>query len=278
MATNEFTTENNKQVQRDLIMYHFGEEVCEPSHHYGPAIRDHYLIHYVLSGKGTFSKGSEKYHLIEGMCFLIAPNEVTYYEADNADPWHYVWIGFNGMRAYELISLCGFSQNTPTLTYTLRQDHDLGDHIIQLLMNRNAFDSSELWLTGQLYVFLSQLVKNKEYGHNNQRLRSQAEQYVLKSVQFMKNNYSHQITIQNVADYIGLDRSYFYAIFKKKIGVSPKEYLVQIRMKKAKELLTSTTLSLNEIAYSTGYVDPFLFSKTIKKHTGLSPSAFRKTI
>ena len=69
-----------------------------PLHSFGPASKPHYLIHYVLSGKGHFRFHDKEYRLEAGYGFLIQPNELAFYQADAKDPWSYLWVGFAGSR------------------------------------------------------------------------------------------------------------------------------------------------------------------------------------
>lgn len=68
----------------------------EALHSFGPASKPHYLIHYVLSGKGHFRFHDKEYRLEAGYGFLIQPNELAFYQADAKDPWSYLWVGFAG--------------------------------------------------------------------------------------------------------------------------------------------------------------------------------------
>ncbi len=278
MATLDIIFKTEHQLNFDLNFYHFGEEVCSPSHQYGPAVRDHYLIHYVISGEGTFTKGSQKWLLSQDMCFLIHPNEVTTYQADANHPWHYVWIGFNGAKAAEFVRQCGFTVDNPCLAYALNSEFNFSQHIIDMMGNRAFEDSSAMWQMGQLYVLLSWLIKNNELVNHGHNVRTSKEIYVHKAIQYMLNNYSNEISIRDVAEYMGLDRSYFFSLFKNIMDKSPKAFLTEIRVKKAKELMLTTSLNFYEIAFSVGYNDPLLFSKIIKKHTGLSPSQYRNQL
>ena len=72
----------------------FGYESCSPSHSFGPAVRTHWLLHYVVSGFGKFEYNNYVYQVKPGEIFVIPPYEKTYYEADHDKPWKYIWIGF----------------------------------------------------------------------------------------------------------------------------------------------------------------------------------------
>lgn len=74
-----------------------GEQDCESGHKFGPAVRDYTLIHYVLKGKGVLYARGEVFPVLPGQAFMILPGEITVYEADREDPWHYQWIGFDGI-------------------------------------------------------------------------------------------------------------------------------------------------------------------------------------
>ena len=84
----------------------------------------------------------------------------------------------------------------------------------------------------------------------------------------------NDITIKDVADYVGFDRSYFFKIFKQQIGVSPKEYLINQRMSKARSLMKDTEYSCYEICKMVGYEDYSNFSKTFKKRYGKTPREY----
>ena len=72
---------------RDLYLCFCGVSECEPCHSFGPAVRPSYILHYILSGKGMYKVGDRKYKLMEGQGFLIEPEAVTFYQADEKEPW-----------------------------------------------------------------------------------------------------------------------------------------------------------------------------------------------
>ena len=97
----------------------FGKEDCDPAHSYGPAIRNHYLFHYILNGKGTLMWQDGKRHenktvLRAGQGFLISPGQITTYIADDRIPWEYCWLEFDGLRAKEALEITGLSVNHPS--------------------------------------------------------------------------------------------------------------------------------------------------------------------
>ena len=91
----------------DLYLCYCGYARCEPLHSFGPAVRSNYLIHYILDGKGSYRAGGRRYDLKAGQGFLIEPGTQIFYEADEKEPWTYLWIGFHGQRAEEYLKDAG---------------------------------------------------------------------------------------------------------------------------------------------------------------------------
>lgn len=82
------------QHYKDYNPMQFGSESCEPGHFFGPCVRTHWLLHYVVYGFGTFVRDNVTWEVKPGDIFVIPPYEETYYEADTKKPWRYIWIGF----------------------------------------------------------------------------------------------------------------------------------------------------------------------------------------
>lgn len=72
-----------------LSVYNVGYQLCDAGYQWGPGIRDHYLIHYVISGKGTYEVNNETHSLSAGDAFLVYPNTEIIYRADTKTPWEY---------------------------------------------------------------------------------------------------------------------------------------------------------------------------------------------
>ena len=87
----------------DLYLCFCGYAQCRPRHSFGPAVRPNYIIHYILRGKGSYSVGGTRFELEAGQGFLIEPGVQTFYQADQEEPWTYLWVGFDGERAAEYL-------------------------------------------------------------------------------------------------------------------------------------------------------------------------------
>ena len=127
----------------------FGYEKCKSLHTYGPHIRNCYLIHYVVSGKGKFYKKDFEASVNAGQAFLIRPDEVTTYTADKDEPWEYIWIGFDGVAAKKLDDIKDSvfenitNQNPPFVPVDIIHNAELENVSFKNLHS----DFSKIWFT-----------------------------------------------------------------------------------------------------------------------------------
>ncbi len=95
---------------------------------------------------------------------------------------------------------------------------------------------------------------------------------------FIRNNFSYDIGVAEVARTVGIDRTYLYRIFRERLGQSPKEYLTCFRLEKAVEMLRGTGLSITEIAMSCGFREASLFDRHFRCRYGCSPMKYRRRL
>lgn len=261
----------------DLGLYQFGWEHCEPSHSFGPAMRNHFLFHYVISGTGTlFAENSKKesisYSIKSGQGFMIFPNQICTYIADAQQPWEYVWIEFDGLRAKETVELSGLCVNSPVYKAKYKDiAQTMKDEMLYIV---NHKDDSPFHLIGHLYLFIDSFVKSSTITQisksNNLR-----DFYIKEALSFIEQNFQNDITVEEIASCCGLNRSYFGKIFHEVLGKSPQEFLISYRMTKAIELLKLTSLSIAEVGSAVGYANQLHFSRAFKKIYGISPKQWR---
>ena len=253
-----------------LSVYNVGYQKCEPRYQLGPGIRDHYLILYIISGSGTYASGDKEYGLYAGDCFIVYPHREISYTADKHNPWEYAWVGFNGPDAGLILSSTDF---TPDAPYIRKEPHGMQiEELIRSIYNAkgNGFTST-IQMTGRLYELLALFVNDAA----TETMHSVAQLYVKHAVEYIVENYSDPISIEDVASYIGVSRSQLFRCFQSVIGKSPKEYLTEYRIKQACHLLSDTSFSMNAIANSLGFDNSLYFSKAFHKAQGISPSEYR---
>lgn len=254
-----------------LSVYNTGYQKCLPDHQWGPGIRDHFLLHHVISGKGYYKLRDHTYELKKGDTFLIYPfDEITYY-SDANDPWEYAWVGFSGTDAKTLLNAAGFSSSSPIIYQSNNSDY-IRRQLIHIYEARGSELYSAVEMTGRLYTTLSGFL-SKDHAPAISHQSSYAA-YMKKGVDFIHANYSYPITVVDIADYIGISRSHLFRAFQETMNQSPKEYLTAFRINQACILLTHSDLSVTAVGRSVGFEDNLNFSKAFKKVTTLSPTAY----
>ena len=261
--------DNNECVDAGIKMMHCGKEKCESKHFFGPFIRDHYLIHYIEKGKGRFEINGKVYHLGAGEIFYIMPNVITYYEADEEEPWEYKWIGIKGRYLESVFKMAGLSVKKPVMRVG-KEVSPLMDKIIDELAKGR---STALKISSFAYEFLDKLMENSD--HYMER-KPNSQIYVERAADYIEHYVYRKVTVEEIAKYVNVDRSYLSSIFKEYTGLSPQKYIMDIKMKTACEYLLSTDYDITYIAQSVGYEDLFVFSHAFKKYMGVSPKEYRK--
>lgn len=254
---------------RPIVLYHCGHEQCKPSHSYGPAIRPHYIIHYVLHGQGIYCVDGKTYHLKGGDGFLIYPGVSTIYTADKHDPWEYCWIGFRGSDIGEILKSCGFS---PSNHIFLDQSNGLlWNALKKLIQLFNGRKGNEFTVLSQLYLVFSHM-----YVNSSANPKTFHEVHIEKARSYIHNNYAYDIKISDISEFLHIDRTYLYKLFMIYIKSSPQQYLINYRIDISKKLLKESNLSVTEIAYSCGFKDASSFNKHFKRLVNTTPSNYKK--
>jgi len=251
-------------------------EECDPGHYYGPTSRSEYLIHYVLSGKGIFQADGKTYHIGENNAFIICPDEVTFYQADEEDPWTYIWIGFGGAKAETCLNYASLNRENRVGVFKCK--NELVSYVKGMLNASKLTYANDLKREGYLFMFLAALINESNANEQHNTYDYPYQTYVEHALEFIDNYYDKDIKVNDIANYIGIDRSYLTNIFKKIMHVSPHQYLINYRLEKARNLIKKTNLSISEVSERIGYSDPLYFSKLFKKYYNISPTEFRTQI
>lgn len=252
----------------DLQLYEIGYQACPPSYSYGPIIRDHYIFHYLFSGKGMLTIDDQDYPVYAHQGFIIPPNALAYYIADEEDPWHYVWIHLDGPQAAEHFEAAGLHKTSPVFRPSKYPNE--ADAIMRAFL---ANPDRPLYCIGKAYELfdcLKRLTTCNLIPSTNLKLS-----YIKKIIGFIHVKYSDPFRMEDLANACGLERSYMTKLFKHATGSTPKEYLNTYRMKQARMMLEKGDVSIQHIAYAVGYGDTFTFSKAFKRTVGMSPSEYR---
>ncbi|WP_251388535.1 AraC family transcriptional regulator [Mediterraneibacter agrestimuris] len=264
----------------DLNPYQAGYADNDGAASFGPCTRNHYLFHYVISGAGTLMTEDEMkcerhFHIHTGQGFLIFPGQVTTYWADKNHPWEYVWIEFDGVYASEVISMAGFSVDSPIWKSS---DKILARKLCETMMAlASPAEGTHFYKQSRLYDFADCLIRATEKPVTILSSNGSFSDYYLQTAfLYIEKNFMNNISVESIAAKCNIHRNKLLKIFKERIGQGPQEYLIKYRMSRAAQLLITTNFSINEIGNAVGYENQLHFSRTFKNVYGMSPKYFRE--
>ncbi|QGG55704.1 AraC family transcriptional regulator [Paenibacillus sp. B01] len=261
----------------ELYVLFSGQGSPLPGHRNGPGIHDYALIHTVSSGRGVFRWRDAEHRLEAGDTFVIFPGELFFYEADEQEPWTYEWVAFRGYAVRPLLAAAGLDPASPVLAGRGCGDApQLYGRLRDALAGGSSAALSDLEAAGWLRLLLCELARfQPERMRTPARSTDAARRQVDQAVRWLQTHYAEPVSIQELARRLGYHRTHLSKLFRAFTGLSPMQYLGELRMSRAKDLL-ATDLSVEQIASSCGYADPLYFSRHFRRSFGLSPTAYRQ--
>jgi len=237
-------------------------------------VRDHYLFHYILEGKGSFSLGKRTWLLGPGAGFLLAPGIACRYVSDSQEPWVYAWVGFHGREVARILTQVGLKHPVFEAAF----DPVLAQRILgltQILEQRPPGFS--LAAEGQLMLLLSDVARlNGERARVDLAAKAESHTWAEAAAEFLQTNFHRNIGTDDVAAYVGFHPSHLGRLFRAHYGTSVHAWLIRTRIERAKLLLRSTDRSVTEVAQSVGFRSYSPFEKRFRSLTGTSPTNYRR--
>ncbi|MBR6275818.1 MAG: AraC family transcriptional regulator [Prevotella sp.] len=240
--------------------------------HRGRELNEYQLL-YLTEGSGTFHSATVKEaKLTEGDLFLLFPGEWHSYHPDPKTGWKSYWIGFKGRNMDDRVR-SGFLSPVKPIYHV-----GFSDEIVHLY--KEAYDSAVIeaaysqqlmaGIVNHLIGMMYSLERNIQLSHNQSHV-----DMISRARLRIREALESDLTIQQVAEEMGVSYSNFRKLFKEYTGLSPATYQQDLRLQRAKELLSTTDLSIKEIAYKLNFESPDYFSAKFKAKTGRRPSELR---
>lgn len=235
-------------------------------------ILSEYQIIYITRGKGVHEiKNSSEIHIQEGSVILLFPGVWHRYRPDPETGWDEYWIGFNGHYARHLMEENFFSRKQPVLF--IGQDENLLGLFLQVFesVSEENIGFQQIISATTVQLLANIYVATKRKGFEDRK----AEKIIKKVKCQLLENIHCEVDLKLVADELNVSYSWLRKTFKYFTGLSPHQYLLQLRIQKSRHFLASTSKSIKEIAYLTGFESQYYFSRIFRQKTGLNPSNFR---
>ncbi len=242
-----------------------------------------YEIYYLLAGTRKFFIESEIYNISKGTLVLLERNVMhkTEYSSDKLGERTYVLFNDSYYRSIaeafgeNAVASCFERKVFPiphhrrgyieSILRQLESEYNGGDEYSRRLM--------EIYMQ-ELFIFLIRYDKN--IVENDEHILSTGDEIIQRAARYINENYNKNISLSDTASFVGMSSTYFSKKFKDVTGFGFKEYILNIRMKKACTLLLETKLPVTEIAYETGFNDSNYFGDVFKRIKGISPLKYRK--
>lgn len=251
-----------------LYLVNLGMYDCQP-HVKRESEYSFHQIFYCTRGGGVLCCDDIKVEIKAGTGYFI-PASYPHEYYPSGDVWDNHWIVPDGYACGQLLSDMGFDRpRVFTLSSTKLLDHFFRNMHEALMSDRLH---GNLRASGYLYSFLLELerCKNSVGAHNG------INPAVIKCVDYIDNNYRSQITMEQLCSVSGVSKQYLCRLFRSTLDARPMEYIAKRRIQTAKELLSETDMSIEEIVEQTGFCTSSYFCKLFRRYEGITPTQFRK--
>ena len=238
----------------------------------GRTLHEYQLV-YITKGKGTFSSESTpEQEVSKGQLLVLFPDEWHTYAPSTKTGWNEYYIGFEGEIANMLMQENFLTKEKQVL------DIGINEELVSLF--RRALEiaeadrtASQQYLSGiamHIIGCLLSITQNKLYEEMDN-----AAQKIESAKIIMQENISKEIDAEELSAKLGLSYSWFRKVFKEYTGYSPAKYFQELKLRKAKQLLIESPLTIKEICYQLNYTSTEHFFTVFKKQTGYTPTEYR---
>ena len=237
-----------------------------PGKTFGPVVRDVFILECCTAGEGRNTVNGKTHFLHAGEVMVFFAGDTVLHETVGTAPRCGYSVSLKGVRVKELFARAGVNGENPFLPReTAKKVTSLARKMYEMNTENDA--GAEWRRTAILYEIFGEILRRGA-------VRTDEGVYIDRAIRLAETRLADGITVSELARAIGLDRSYFSTLFKKKAGIAPKDYLYQLRIRRAKQLLKESDSPVREIAAACG-VPPEIFSRVFRAKTGMTPKEYR---
>jgi AraC-like DNA-binding protein len=228
-----------------------------------------FLLVYVAKGQGSYCVKGHTYAVAENDFFVLPVRHANALESSGGNPWSIYWAYFSGSQASNMVRHLIGKEYVPRkampLVGRVAQFDDILHHL-ELMENIENLVYANSRFYSFLCSFRLMVLSSRRYSKKDS---------VIKTIEYMRENISRAITLEDLAEVAGLSVSHYCAVFKQKTMQTPMQLYTSIKIQRACQLLQNRSQTIKTISYNLGFFDQYHFSKVFKQVMGVAPKQFR---
>lgn len=233
-----------------------------------------YLFFIVLSGEGFLEYNNITYPLKEGDCvFIDCKKPYSHHTSQNL--WQLRWVHFFGPNMTQIYDKYVERGGTPCFHPENLFEYDTLLQTIYQIADSDTY-VRDMMIYEKLISLLTLLMKESWHPESSSRSTASKKQNLSDIRTYLEQNYQQKITLDDLSRTFFINKFYLTRVFKEQFGISVNNYLLQVRITHAKQLLRFSDQTMENIAVACGLGDSNYFARIFKKVEGITPSQFRE--
>lgn len=221
----------------------------------------------ITEGKGSLIKGDKRYTLTKGMGFVISSGITLQIKSDSIEPFTAITIRISGEASKQLFSQ--IEKREQDIVMKLSSHGKVIDSARDLVTECGKSYSSDYSVMVAFYEFINSI---DDY-YTEKKIPSK-NVYMTRAIEYIKHNYNKNISVESIADMLGIERSYLSRLFKNYKHKSTQNYIIDYRMLQAKRLFEQEDMNVSQVSTAVGYTNIYCFSRIFKSRVGMPPKEY----
>lgn len=234
--------------------------------------RKDYQLLYIASGKSHFFIDGKEHIVTAGHMVIFHPDEPQHYKYYKEDRTSVYWVHFTGSQVEKILEHYNIIRGEKIIYSGTSPDFQwlFGQIIQELQLCRKQYDEMLTLLLRNIFILIRRSLEI------NKNFTDTMEKEVSYAIYYFRDNFNKEINVDEYAQSLNISVSWFIRCFRQITGMTPLQYVINLRISNAQMLLETSDYTISQIAESVGYENALYFSRLFHKQTGISPKEYRK--